>query len=56
MKKARMEMNLLIISSVFKDRTPEQKRITAKKQEIYNKMIGSVIDGTGKDFGKLQRQ
>jgi len=33
------------------------KKLTAKKQEIYIKgRLGLVIDGTGKDFNKVQRQ
>lgn len=33
------------------------KKLTAKKQEIYIKgRLGLVIDGTGKDFEKVQRQ
>ena len=58
MKKAGMEMNPDNIFSVQgQELRGKAKRITAKKQEIYIKgRLGLVIDGTGKDFAKLQRQ
>ena len=58
MKKAGMEMNPDNIFSVQgQELRGKAKRITAKKQEIYIKgRLGLVIDGTGKDFAKLQKQ
>lgn len=58
MKKAGMEMNPDNIFSVQgQELRGKAKKMTAKKQELYIKgRLGLVIDGTGKDFSKLQKQ
>jgi|TARA_R110000803_G_scaffold42426_4_gene90971 shikimate kinase len=58
MKKAGMEMSPEEIFSVKgQELRGKATEITAKKKEIYLKgRLGIVIDGTGKDFDKLNKQ
>ena len=58
MKKAGMEMSPEEIFSVKgQDLRGKATEVTAKKKEMYLKgRLGIVIDGTGKDFDKLNKQ